>query len=109
MKVNQIHIKHPILGEIIVNGSIEKKISEQIGDISEDYSKYPEYYYSEITKNEDGTFFLQKFGIIKPEGLNVGWMDNSKGQKNFITVVTNRKAGDDIMIYPSAVMSVVYN
>jgi len=107
MKVNQIHIKHPILGEIIVNGAIDKEISEKIGDILEDYSKYPEYYYADITKNEDGTFYLQKFCVIKPESINVGWMDNSKGQKNFITVVTNRNISDDIMIYPSAILSVI--
>jgi len=108
MEVKQIHIKHPALGEIIVNGLIEKEINEQIGDISDDFSKYPQYYHAKISKNEDGTFYIQNFGVIKPEGINVGFMDNSKGSKTFVTIITNRKAGDDIMIYPSAIMSVTY-
>lgn len=108
MKVSQIHIKHPVLGEIVVNGTIKKKINEQIGDVTEDFSREPNYYYADITKNDDGTFFLERFGIIKPVSYNIGWMDNSKGIKNFIQVISNVKAGDDIMIYPSAVLSVTY-
>ena len=108
MKVKQIQIKHPSLGEIVVNSGIEKDIAEQIGDICSDYSNEPLYYCANISKNEDETFSLKNLHVIRPEGIHIGWMKNSKGEKNFITVVTNKKAADDITVYPSAVLSVIY-
>lgn len=109
MKINHIYIKHPNLGEIIIHGEISKEIEEQIGDVTNDYSKTPIYYHAQITKNENETFNIKDFRVIKPEGLNIGTMNNSKGNKTFITVITNKKAGNEITIYPSAVLSVEYN
>lgn len=109
MKVKQISIKHPELGDIEINSTIQKQVADKIGDVAEDYTRECLFYYSDINKNEDGTFDINKLMVIQPERLDVGWMNNSKGNKGFITVITNRVAGDDITIYPNAIMSVIYN
>lgn len=107
-KVKQITFKHPQLGIIEVNSTIPKEIMEQIGDVTDDYAKEPVFYYAAISKEDGGIFSVKRFGVIKPEGIVVGWMENQKGHKSFITVITNRDAGDNIQVYPAAIMSVVY-
>lgn len=107
-EIKQININHQILGNIIIHTFVPKDIKELIGDVVGDYSRDPEFYYSEIIMNKDGAFFIKNLRVIRPENINVGWMDNSKGVKNFITVITDREAGDDILIYPPAIYSVIY-
>ena len=109
MKVNQIQFNHPQLGIIVVNSSVDKEINELIGTITDDYAKYPMYYHADIYKNEDGTFKIEYLNIIQPESIIVGAMKTSYGCKNSIRIITNRKASEDIVVYPSGVISVSYN
>jgi len=109
MKVKQITIKHPELGEISINGSIEESIQDKIGDVTNDYSNELLFYHAEIQENNNQIFSIKNLNVIKPESINVGWMENKKGHKNFITIITNRKISEDINIYPLAVLSVIYN
>ena len=109
MEIRKIQIKHPDLGKIVVHGAIDKEMNDLIGTIIEDYSTEPKYYYSKIIINKDDrTFSLKNVGVITPESIGVGWKETSSGNQNFITVITNRKACDDIIVYPSAVLSAVY-
>lgn len=109
MKVKQIQINHPQLGQIVINSSVEKEINELIGTITNDYSKYPMYYHGDIYKNEDGTFKIQGLSIVQPESVIVGLMRTSYGSKNSVKIITNRKASEDIVVYPSGVVSVKYH
>jgi hypothetical protein len=109
MKVKQIQFNHPQLGKIVVNSSVDKEINELIGTITDDYAKYPKYYYADIYKNEDGTFKIEKLNIITPEIINVGIIKTQGGCKNFVNIITNKKASEDIVVYPSGVISVSYN
>jgi len=109
MKVKKLKIDYSGLGTIEIHTEIPKEMKEAVGDISSDYSKYPCFYHANITKTEDGTFEIQNLMVIKPDTVNVGWMENSKGNKNFITVIKNMQVGDDITVYPKGVVSVVYN
>lgn len=109
MKVNKIQIRHYKLGDIIINSEIEKNINEQIGNIVSDYSKYPKYFHAKIVENENGTFNISNINVITPETINVGMMYNSKGNKSFITVITNKNVSEDIIVYPLGIISVTYN
>lgn len=109
MKVKRIKINHPDHGEIEINASIRDDVSEMIGDTVNDYSKIPCFYYAKIVVNNDATFSISDLMVIKPASVNVGFMINSKGIKNYITVIKNIEAGDDITIYPSGIISVTYN
>jgi len=108
MEINQIQIKHPILGEILINTSIYDFIHERIGDVIPDYSKELEYYHAEVKTEDKEKFTIKNLYRISPEAINVGFMQNKKGNKNFITVITNRKASEDLDIYSSSVLSVAY-
>lgn len=107
MNVKQINIKHPILGDIAIYSTIPDNIQQKIGDVVLDYSKTPLLYHSKIVPNDDNTFSIIDLMVIKPEAINIGHMNNSKGIKNFITVITNKIVCDDVCIYPSAIMSVI--
>jgi len=109
MKTKQINIKHPKLGEIEIYSEIPNNILQRIGDVTFDYSKELLFYHADITKNNDGTFDIKNLSVIMPESINVGHMDNKKGCKNFITVITNRRISKDITVYPSSILSVIYN
>jgi hypothetical protein len=109
MTVNKIEINHSELGLIEINTSIPKDIKENVGDVLDPNSKYKCFFHAEVQKNEDGTFDIRKLKVITPESVNVGWMENSKGRGNYITVIKNIFAGDDITIYPNGVLSVTYN
>ena len=109
MKVKQIQINHPQLGQIVINSSVEKEINELIGTITDDYAKYPKYYHANIFKNEDGTFKIENLNIITPQSVNVGMMKTQGGCKSFVTLITNKTASEDIVIYPAGVISVEYN
>jgi hypothetical protein len=109
MKVKQIQINHPQLGQIVVNSKVEKEINDMIGTITHDYAKYPKYYHANIFKNEDGTFKIENLNIITPQSVNVGMMKTPVGCKSFVTLITNKKASEDIVVYPSGVISVSYN
>lgn len=109
MKVKQISIKHPEQGEIQIHTSIPKDIGETIGDVVSDYSKGCPFYHAKVVKNEDETFSIDNLKVIKPDSVRVGWMENSKGKKTFITVVKNIPLGDNVVIYPNGVISVGYN
>ena len=109
MKVKQIEIKHPQLGQIVINSSVDEKINELIGTITHDYSKQPNYYYADIYKNTDGTFKIENLNIITPEPINVGMMKTKGGCKSFVTLITNKRVSDYIVVYPSGVISVLYN
>lgn len=109
MKVKQIQINHPQLGQIVINSEVEKEINELIGTITNDYSKYPKYYHADIYKNKDGTFKIENLKIITPETINVGMMKTQYGCKSFVTLITNKNASSDIIVYPSGVISVSYN
>lgn len=107
-EVDNIYIHHKTFGDIVIHGHISKEVNEQIGNVVEDYIKRDIYYHCKITVNEDGTFNLRPIYVIKPESIIIGWMDNSKGNKNFITVMTNRKVSEQITIYPQSILSVTY-
>jgi len=109
MKVKKLKIDYSGLGTIEIYTEIPKEIKEVVGDVSSDYSKYPCFYHANITKTEEGNFDIQNLMVIKPDSVNVGWMENSKGTKNFINVIKNMQFGDDIVVYPRGVISVVYN
>ena len=108
MKVKQIQINHPQLGQIVINSSVEKEINELIGTITDDYAKYPKYYHADIYKNPDDTFKIENLNIITTETINVGMMKTQYGCKSFVTLITNKKASEDIVIYPAGVISVLY-
>ena len=101
MKVKKLKIDYSGLGTIEIHTEMPNEIKEIIGEVSGDYSKYPCFYHA--------NFDIQNLMVIKPDSVNVGWMKNSKGNKNFITVIKNMQVGDDITIYPKGVISVVYN
>ena len=102
----KLHIKHSTLGEILIHSEVEKGMNEKIGTVTDDYSKYPQYYHAKIEKNEDGTFSIEDLRIIQPETINVGMMKTSTGGKSFITVITNRLVEEGVtVVYPSAVLS----
>jgi len=107
--IKEININHPDYGVIEISTSIPNDINELIGDVVGDCDKLPHLYHANVVKNEEGNFDISQLKVIKPEGVNVGWMQNSKGSKNFITVIKNTHVGDDITIYPSGVISVKYN
>lgn len=109
MKVKKIKIDYSGLGLIEVNTEIPKEIKEIVGDVTIDHTKQPCFYHANITKTQDGNFQINNLMVIKPESVNVGWMQNSKGNKNFITVIKNIKVDDNITVYPKGVISVVYN
>ena len=108
MKIKQIQINHPELGQIVINSEVEKEINDKIGTITEDYSKYPMYYHANIFKNEDGTFKIDNLSIITPKSLKVGIKKTNSGFINFITVITNNPVGKDIVVYPSGVLTISY-
>jgi hypothetical protein len=109
MKVNQIQFNHPQLGMIVVNSSVDKEINDMIGTITDDYAKYPMYYHANVFKNNDGTFEIKELKIIKPECIIVGMIKTQIGCKNHVNLITNKKASEDIVVYPSGVISVSYN
>ena len=109
MKVKEIQINHPQLGQIVINSDIDKETNELIGTITDDYAKYPMYYHADIFKNEDGTFKIENLNIIQPQTIIVGLMRTSYGSKNTVKIITNRKASEDIVVYPSGVISVKYS
>ncbi len=96
------------LGVIEVNTEIPNKISEYIGEVTRDYATEPCFYHATIKKTEEGNFSVKSLMVIKPIAVNVGWMENSKGNKNFITVIQNTTLIEKCTIYPNAVKSVVY-
>lgn len=108
-KVKQIKFNHPDLGVIAVNDSIPIEINETIGNVVEDYSKVIEYYHANIAPNNDGTFVITDLKLIAPFALNIGWFKNSKGNKNFITVISNRSVSSNIIAYPASIHSVIYH
>ena len=67
------------------------------------------YYRADIFKNEDGTFKIENLSIIQPESIIIGLMRTSYGNKNSVRIITNRKASEDIVVYPSGVISIKYN
>ena len=110
MKLVSISIIHPTLGDITVNTSVPKDIQEKIGDVVPDYCRTTALYYGHIGTNGDGVFTLNGLMVIQPEQIDVGLMNNSKGNKTFITVMTNKPAdiGFIHLIYPNAIKSVCY-
>lgn len=109
MRVKEIQIIHPQLGQIVINSSVEKEINELIGTITDDFAKYPMYYHADIFKSEDGTFKIENLNIIQPESIIVGAMKTSYGGKNSVKIITNRKVSEDIVVYPSGIVSVKYD
>ena len=110
MKVKQIEINHPNYGKIIISTSVPDNIEESIGDVVTYNSERLCLYYANVLKNEDGTFDIKGLRVIKPDSVNVGWMNNSKGNKNYIEVVKNMSMEDgDMTVYPNGILSVIYN
>lgn len=107
--IKQITIKHPVLGEIVINSEVDKEINDLIGTITTNYSKYPNYYYANIAKNDDGSFKISRLRIIQPESIVVGFHKTDSGSSNCITVVTNRLLfdGDSITVYPLGILSII--
>jgi len=105
MKIKQINIKHPTHGDIVVNASVPEEINESIGDVTHDFDKTV-FYHATIKETSKG-FELNRFRVIKAESVNIGWMENSKGSKNYITVIKNIDL-DNITMYPSGIISVIY-
>lgn len=105
----KLTIKHDTYGEITIHDKIPSEIMEMIGDVTSDFGKSTPFYYADIIKNEDATFTIKDLGIIKSESFNVGWMDNSKGSKNFVTLMVNRVSVGEFIAYPLGIISVNYN
>ena len=110
MKLVSISIIHPTLGDITVNTSVPKDIQEKIGDVLLDFCRTTPFYCGRVGKNSDGMFSLNGLMVVQSEKIDVGWMNNSKGNKTFITVMTNKPAdiGFIHLIYPNAIKSVCY-
>tara|TARA_R110000796_G_scaffold73774_3_gene165754 strand:- start:1655 stop:2002 length:348 start_codon:yes stop_codon:yes gene_type:complete len=108
MNIETVQIKHHELGVIKIRKSIPKDIEETIGDITFDGLRNPIIYHADIEKLKDNCFSFVNFRVIIPETVNVGWMNNSKGNKNFITVIKNISAGDAFIAYPSSILTVIY-
>jgi hypothetical protein len=108
MQISQIQIKHPSLGEIVINTSIPDFIQERIGDVVEDYSKGLQHYHAEVSTENKELFSIKNLCLISYEPINIGWMQNSKGNKNFITVITNKLVCENIDVYSAGVISVNY-
>lgn len=109
IEVKEIEIKHPTEGDITINTAIPDEINESIGEIENSFGKDPGFYHATVIKNKDGTFDIKNLKVIKPDSVNVGWFSNSKGNRNYINVIKNLHVGDDLTIYPSGIISVIYN
>ncbi len=106
--VKSIQINHSKLGIIDINTKIPNDINEYIGDVVDDYGCGLKFYHASVSIKEDGGFDIKNLSVIKPDSVNIGFMNNSKGIKNFISVVKNMHVDDSITVYPSAILSVIY-
>lgn len=107
MKVKEIHIKHPKHGEILVYGSVSKEMNDKIGTVI-DYEDHCRYYHAHITVNDNETFTLTLLSAIEARAVNVGYKETDYGCTNNITVYMNIVLDKVITIYPSGVISVIY-
>lgn len=107
-KIKKLTIAHNELGNIEINTEIPEHIQEQIGDTTEDYTNSPKFYHADISKLPDGTFDVRRLKVIKPDCVDTGWMNNSKGSKNFVTIIKNISISDKIQVYPKGIISVEY-
>lgn len=95
MPIKQIQFRHPHLGEIIVHSKLTKAIELALQNGAERNISFSfKYYYANIEKNEDGTFSISSLQLVHPKQI---WGNE----------LINQIVGDDIIIYPSAVLSVV--
>ena len=106
-EIKQITIKHPTEGEITVHTSLPEEISEMIGDVVSDFDD-SKFYYGYVRKLKDGSFVITELKLVAPESFNVGFMDNSKGCKNFITVLKTKNIGDEYVFFQNGVVSVEF-
>lgn len=111
-EVKSINISHPTKGNIVVFQSeavIKGEFGAMIGDVVTDHSPIPYIYHAKITKNKDNYFNIIDLKVIKPDAVIVGFMDNSKGCQNYITVIKNIDVTESMMVFPSGVLSVTYS
>lgn len=96
MPIKQIQFRHPHLGEIIVHSQLTKEIEDVLQNGAKWNISYSFKYYhaTDIKKNQDGTFSISSLQLVHPKQI---W-----GKE-----LINQIAGDDIIIYPSAVLSVI--
>lgn len=108
MKIKSIHIKLPKKEDVLIHSELDENTNEMIGKTVNDYNKFI-YYYAKITEEKNGAFSIKDLYVVKPEAFNVGNMklNQNGGLKNYITVITNRKMEDNLLIYPNAILSVV--
>lgn len=107
IKIKKIQIKHPELGEILINSEVSDEVNNMIGTITHDYAKLPSYYHAKITENEDGTFKIKDLHHISPETINIGVKRVSGGLKTYVNIITNKSVSKDLIIYPNAVLAII--
>lgn len=107
-EIKQITIKHSSFGEITIHSEIDQKHNDLIGKFG-DGIKGLKYFNGNVLKNEDETFSIIDLKLLQSQNVNVGWYKTSGGSSNFVRLFMNKPvSGNDLLIYPNAVLSVIF-
>lgn len=109
-EIKQITIKHPSLGEITIHTEIDQKYNDLIGKFGDGGGvKGLKYFNGHVLENEDKTFSIVDLNLLQSKDVNVGWYKTNGGSRNFVSLFMNKPIEEHLLvIYPSAVLSVVY-
>jgi len=109
MEVKEITIKHSLFGEITIHTEIDKEYYELIGQRGDGGGKNGlKYFNGDVSKNEDETFSIRRLNLLQSENFIVGWHHQGSVQSTYVPLFVNKKACDDLVVYPNAILSVVY-
>lgn len=110
MKIKQLAIKHPELGEITIHSKVPHELMQQVGTVVAHYSKINPFFSGRIWDNEDGSFTIQYLRMVQTENIGVGEKIDGSSIQGGVTMITNKRVdneSDRIKIYPSGVLSVI--
>ena len=109
-EIKQITIKDPSVGEITIHTEIDQKHNDLIGKFGDGGGiKGLKFFNGHVLKNEDETFSIMDLKLLQSENVNVGWHKTNGGSCNFVSLFMNKPFIEyNLVIYPNAVLSVVY-
>ena len=110
MKIKQIKINHPELGEITVNSFVPYELMKEVGTVTGDFSKIKPFYSGDIWSNDDGTFSIRRLRVVETNRVGVGHKETDGGCTGGVTMITNFEVDKEspiITIYPSGVISLI--
>ena len=110
-EVKQITIKHHSFGEITIHTEIEQKYYEKIGQPGDGGGiKGIKHFNGNVFENENGTFSIKNLLLFQSKNFIVGWHRQGVGvQSSSVYLYVNLPVDDNnFVIYPNAVLSVVY-